>query len=83
MPASTPVITPPGIRDHDAVERPITMLWNGRSRCRGIGDRDRLEQADSRGGGAPRRVERNRLWALRTRRAAVRLGRHVHADPAA
>jgi hypothetical protein len=39
------VITPLGNRDHDAVERPITMLWNGRSRCRGTADHDALGRA--------------------------------------
>jgi hypothetical protein len=45
--------------------------------------RARSAAEDSRGGGAPRRVERDRLWALRARRAALRLARHLDVDPTA
>jgi hypothetical protein len=44
LPSVAPAISRPGTRDH-AVERLITMLWNGRSRCSGTADHDAVESA--------------------------------------
>jgi len=34
---------------HDALEWAVTMPWNGRSRCPGMGGHDRAEHAQLRG----------------------------------